>query len=74
MFEKTCIAKGCTDYSCFGYGLPSWKIPMRFACAQHKNMLTPVPAVSTTAGMTAGGGGKKHKPPATPGFDLFGGV
>jgi hypothetical protein len=77
--QKRCIVKTCEAYPCFGYGLPSWKIPMVFACAQHRDKLGtgdgkgisfPRQAVSV-----AGGGVKpSRQPPASPRLDLFSGV
>lgn len=49
VIDKTCVAEGCAGHPCFGWGLPSWRQGMRWACWAHKAMLENVPAAQLRA-------------------------
>jgi len=38
--DKACVVAGCQAYPLFGFGLPSGRLPMRWACADHRSNLT----------------------------------
>ncbi len=39
MMAKSCLVAGCTGNPSFGWGLPSWRSGIRWACRNHKSLL-----------------------------------
>jgi deoxycytidylate deaminase len=66
MIEKRCIASGCNDYPAFGWGLPSSKQPMQWACAAHRNRIGPQQQPPLSGVGRSGGGGLKGASPPKP--------
>lgn len=71
MMDKHCHVKGCTAYPCFGFGLPSWRQGIRWACGQHREGLNERDATAATSRPAPPQAKGKATPSAT--ADLFGG-